>query len=50
MRRWATVRDVDINWILKENLKKDRLTKKHVAEVESVLRLINGGVQKPVVF
>ena len=39
LRKWASVPDRDIRWIVRENLKKNRLLKRHAAEVAEVAAL-----------
>jgi hypothetical protein len=43
MRRLAGSRDVDILWVVRENLKKNRLVRRHPREVESIQKLLSNG-------
>ena len=40
MRQLVNSKDADVRWILKENLKKNRLTKNFPEQVESLKKLL----------
>jgi hypothetical protein len=43
MRKSAAVRDPDMAWIIRENLKKKRLSEKHAKDVQQVAMILEEG-------